>query len=416
MKLRTGEPFWPILNGLLHTYPPLDRDEDADVAILGAGITGALVAHRLTSAGLGVVLIDARDVGLGSTAASTALLQYETDTPLGELIARRGEADAVRSWQLGLEAIDDLEALLPSLDDDSAFARRPSLYLAGSDDDVAELRDEYDTRVRHGFDVTWLEGPALADYCGFRRPAAILSQGDAEIDAYRLTHALLQAAIRMGARVYDRTTATRVVANEDGVLFETDRGPRVRARYCVCAAGYQAAEYLGRRAGALHSTWAFASEPLQRDIAGWPERCLVWETSRPYVYLRRTADGRVIMGGEDEPFKSRHKGQQTLEAKIHRLVERFEALLPGTPIEPAFAWAGVFGTTHDGLPFIGQVRDWPSTWFALGYGGNGITFSVIAATVLEPQLQGQEHPDARLFRFDRGRGLVRRAVSAVLGR
>lgn len=89
MDLRTGQPFWPLRNGLLHAYPPLAADEHADVAVLGAGITGALVAHRLARAGLDVVVVDRHDVGLGSTAASTSLLQYETDTPLSDLVARR---------------------------------------------------------------------------------------------------------------------------------------------------------------------------------------------------------------------------------------------------------------------------------------------------------------------------------------
>lgn len=414
MDLRTGQPYWPLLNGLLHTYPPIATDEQADIAVLGAGITGALVAHRLATAGLNVVVVDRHDVGLGSTAASTALLQYETDTPLGDLITRRGTQHAVRAWQMGQDAIDTIEAVLPSLGDDCDFRRRRSLYLAGSDADVDALRAECDTRTRHGFDVQWLEGSALADAYAFRRPAAIASEGDAELDVYRLTHALLQGAISAGARVYDRTNVSKAMADADGVVLETDRGPRVRARQLVCAAGYQTAEYLGRRAGALHSTWAFVSEPVG-PIAGWDDECLVWETSRPYVYLRRTRDGRVIMGGEDEPFKGRHKGAGTLQRKTERLVERFGDLLPGVALEPAFSWAGIFGATHDGLPFIGQVADWPSTWFALGYGGNGITFSAIAAGILEQLVQGRPHPDAHLFRFGRGRGLVRRALAAMPG-
>lgn len=414
MDLRTGQPFWPVLDGLLYAYPPLDRDERAEVAVLGAGITGALVAHRLATAGLDVVVVDRHDVGLGSTAASTSLLQYETDTPLGDLISRRGEQDAFRAWRMGQEAIDTIEALLPTLGDDCGFRRRRSLYLAGSDADVRPLRTEYDTRARLGFDVQWLEGAALAEAYAFRRPAAIVSGGDAELDAYRLTHALMQAAIAAGARVYDRTNVSRVVAGADGVVLETTRGPRVQARQLVCAAGYQAAEYLGRRAGALHSTWAFASEPIGR-IEGWTDDCLVWETARPYIYLRRTRDGRVIIGGEDEPFKGRHRGVRTLAKKTARLNERFGLLLPGVPLEPAFAWAGVFGTTHDGLPLIGQVDDWPNTWFALGYGGNGITFSTIAATLLEQLMQGRPHPDAHIFRFGRGRRLLRRAAAALTG-
>ena len=87
MDLTSDHPFWFVRNGLLQTYPPLGRDESCDVAVVGAGITGALIAHRLTQIGLAVVVVDGRDVCLGSTSASTALPQREcllADQPRGD--------------------------------------------------------------------------------------------------------------------------------------------------------------------------------------------------------------------------------------------------------------------------------------------------------------------------------------------
>ena len=86
MDLKSGRPFWPIKNGLLGTYFPLNQDVDCEVAIVGAGITGALVAYYLTKEGIRTVIVDRREVGTGSTSATTGLLQYEVDTPLFELI------------------------------------------------------------------------------------------------------------------------------------------------------------------------------------------------------------------------------------------------------------------------------------------------------------------------------------------
>ncbi len=76
-------------------------------------------------------------------------------------------------------------------------------------------------------------------------------------------------------------------------------------------------------------------------------------------------------------------------------------MFPDLRIEPAYCWAGTFATTDDGLPFIGQVPEQPGIWFALGYGGNGITFSVIAAAILRDLLRGRDNADARLFSFER---------------
>jgi glycine/D-amino acid oxidase-like deaminating enzyme len=398
MDLRTGAAFWPLRNGLIAVYPPLERDERCDVAVIGAGITGALAARRLTEADCDVILLDRHDVGMGSTAACTGLLQYETDTSLGALASQMGIERAVRSWRLGLNAINDLETFCT--DPSYGFTRRPSVYLASTRWDVRGLQAERALRAERGFDVAWLDRPEIAERFGFKAHGAIQSRGDAEVDAYRLTHGVIADAARRGARVYDRTDVTRVRADRSGVLLTTNRGARVRAKRLVVAAGYEVARQLRQDRGHLHSTWAFVSEPVP-DLSWWPDRCLIWETRRPYLYLRTTSDGRVMVGGEDEPWSTRHENIRLLARKTGRLLEGFSKLFPRVRLEVAYAWAGVFGTTPDGLPCIGTIPEHPHTFFALGYGGNGITFSVTAADLVRDWWTGRPNPDAALFAFDR---------------
>lgn len=400
MNLRSGAAFWPIRNGLIKAYPGMTHDERADVLVIGAGITGALVAYRLTRAGASVVVVDKRDVASGSTAATTGLLQYETDTSLTELVARLGEDAAVRVWRLGLEAIDDIEQLCAETADPSGFARRPSLYLASSRRDGRRLQAEYDLRRRLGFDVEWFAPNDIEARYGFSAPGAIYGPGNAEIDCYRFTHALLAAAAAAGARVYDRTEAANIVEDIDGVTVTTDRGPTIRATRMVWAAGYEAVEETQRRVGSRHSTWAFVSEPVD-NFGAWHDRALIWETARPYLYARTTDDGRVLVGGEDEPFSRRHDNDRLRPKKTRRLHARFSKMFPDIRLEAAYEWSGVFTTTSDGLPRIGEVPEHRHAWLALGYGGNGITFSAIAARLIEAAWRGEPHPDARIFAFDR---------------
>src|SRR6185436_14672989 len=82
MDLRSGCPFWLLQGDHFPPYPKLDKDKSCDVAILGGGITGALVAYHLAQSGIDAILLDRRQPGCGSTMASTGLLQYELDTPL----------------------------------------------------------------------------------------------------------------------------------------------------------------------------------------------------------------------------------------------------------------------------------------------------------------------------------------------
>src|SRR4051812_38906508 len=100
MDLIGGYPYWLLKDGLPYDYPALNRNEESDVIILGGGISGALAAYFLTEENVDCILLDSRTIGLGSTCASTSLLQYELDQPLHKLSAQAGEKTAVRAYQL----------------------------------------------------------------------------------------------------------------------------------------------------------------------------------------------------------------------------------------------------------------------------------------------------------------------------
>jgi glycine/D-amino acid oxidase-like deaminating enzyme len=409
MDLHTGTPFWPVRDGLPATYPALRQDAAADVAVLGAGITGALVAYELSRAGIDVIVVDRADVASGSTAASSGLLLYDTDASLADLARTIGDDGAARVYGRGLEAINRIDALCRALDRPCGFARRPCLYLASNRNHRRRLVDEFERRSRLGLDVRLLSADDVEDRYGFRSHGAIYSAGAGEIDPYCFTHELLAAALRAGARIFDRTAVGGVDTGPHGAVLRLENGCRVRAGHVVCATGYDVGVTLSQTPGRLVSTWAFVSEPLEL-FEKWPERCLIWETARPYLYVRSTDDGRLLAGGEDEPHPYRHRRRTTFAAKTSVLLERATALFPTLGIEPAYAWAGTFGSTNDGLPYIGTRADEPHVSFALGYGGNGITFGVIAATLLRDAILGRPSPDAELFGFDRGAASRRQMV------
>ena len=126
MDLRSDYPYWLLKDGIIRTYPSLKKNIKTDIVVLGAGITGALVSYKLVEAGKEVVVVDRRHVGMGSTAASTALLQYEIDVPLHELIHKVGEKNAIRSYCLCIDAIKELEKITEGINGDAEFLRKPS--------------------------------------------------------------------------------------------------------------------------------------------------------------------------------------------------------------------------------------------------------------------------------------------------
>jgi glycine/D-amino acid oxidase-like deaminating enzyme len=401
MDLVSDNPLWPALDGHAHPYPPLRGDAQADVVIIGGGISGALVAHALALAGRDTIVLDKREIGRGSTAASTALLQYELDLPLTELREQRGRDEADRAYLGCRDAIDQLGKLIETLPSPVGFRRRTSLYLVSRERDLGAHREELAARRELGLDAQWADRDALRAGFGIDRPGAILSKEAAEVDPYCLAHELLTESIRRGLRVFAKTCVDKVETRDDGVLVRTADGPCVSARHLVFATGYETREFVGVGPARLVSTFAVASKAGAVPSAWRQSGALIWERANPYLYLRTTLDDRVIVGGEDEDFRDPAHRDALLPGKVERLSERYRELFPGEALEITHAWAGTFGETDDGLPFIGAHRDWPSCHFALGYGGNGVVFSVLAAEIIRDALDGRVHPLADLFHFDR---------------
>jgi glycine/D-amino acid oxidase-like deaminating enzyme len=400
MDLTSEHPFWPLNSGLIRSYPSLRADLTCEVLVLGAGITGALCAYQLMKAGMDVVVLDKRDVASGSTSASTAMLQYEIDTPLTELILRMGKVDAERAYQVCLESIGKIASLCEEIGDSCGFAWKKSVYLASREKDVRGLQAEYAARREAGIEVEYLSQTDVEARFSFSRPAALFSKVAAEVDVYQLTHRLLHRSQQRGVRIFDRTVMKSCELDAAGVRVTTGNGASIRAKWVVFATGYEVVEMLKRDIVNLNSSFAFVSEPMDA-FTGWWEQCLLWETARPYCYMRTTVDGRAIVGGEDASYRNPLRRDAVLRKKASKLERRFREMFPAIELQPAYAWAGTFGETKDGLAYIGTVPELPGCFFSLGFGGNGITFSVIAAEIAKDCILGKTHPDARLFRFDR---------------
>ncbi len=400
MDLRSENPYWLLKSGLINTYPSLLKDTKTDIAIIGAGITGALMSWHLCNAGFSVIVLDRRHVAMGSTSASTSLLQYEIDTPLRELKNKVGEADAVRSYTLCRQSLYDLEAICNTLEADTEFELKPSFQYASFKKDVKNLYDEYLIRKKYGFDIAWLEGKDIKDKFCITAPGGVLSKDGAQVNAYALTHALLKHACKKGLEVFDNTEVKKITHNKKSITLTTASGYNVTARKIVIACGYESQQYITQKVEKLYSTYAIVSEPfIQKDF--WYKNALIWETANPYLYLRTTTDNRILMGGLDDDFYNPARRDEQVNTKAKMLHEKFSALFPHLNFKPDFKWAGTFAGSKDGLPYIGSILQKPNTYFALGFGGNGITFSVIAAQLITDILMGKKNEDLKIFSFGR---------------
>ncbi len=402
--LRRGRTIWVGRTKPAARYPILRKHQHADVAIVGGGLTGAMIAERFAAGGVRVAMVEAARVGHGSTAASTALLLQEPDYDLLSLSARYGRGAATRIWTLSQAAVRDFIATIDRLEIACDLTARDSLYYALDEDRARGLRRELEQRRKAGFRGKWLDHAALARIAGLEGAGAILTGGNAQLDPLLACQGLVAAAADHGAAVFEGSRVSRIRKVDGGVRLYTPNGT-IDAKQVVIATGY-ATRYFRPLAGRfrLRHTYVLASKKITaaaRRRLGLGD-VMLWDVARPYHYVRWTRDRRLLLGGADHGVKPGARHDQQFAAATRTLRNYFETLFPVlADVGIDTAWEGLFAMTPDGLPYIGPHGRYPRHAFVLGYGGNGMTFAALAARILFEQWRGVDSPDHALFAFNR---------------
>ena len=406
-RLRSGQPLWLQRSGeRAPRYRSLSGSHGTSVAIVGGGMTGALIAHAFASAGIATTVLEAGMAGRGSTAASSALLLQEPDLELAKLIDRYGMRAGRRIWQVSRDSVRGLVSLLRQLRIPCDLQPADAIYYAADAQLVARLRSEYELRDRCGFDASWLGPAALRRVTGISGYGAIRTKGSAQFDPYRACLGVLRAAANAGAAVFERSEVQRIVTDGDRVRVRTRDGS-VECDRVIIATGYATTRFrplAGRFQ--MYRTYVVTTEPVSardRRALGLAN-VMVWDADRPYHYARWAPGHRLLLGGGDRLVKPGVRARQQFGPAVAELRSWFEQRLPGlSAVETEFAWEGLFAATPDSLPYIGPHLRYPRHWFALGYGGNGMTFGYMAARLLLERWQCDVSPDHALFAFGRMR-------------
>lgn len=397
--LRGGTPPWQ--QDIKRTVRQrVTQDFRCEILVVGAGITGSLVAEHLASKGHDVSIIDRERPGYGSTAASTAMLQWEIDRPLGELTDLYGFERATNVYRRSLAAVSGLIELVADRGLMCGIRPRHSLYLAAGDTGARELLIEHELRKKAGLPGDFLDHRTLLGEFGFEREGAILSPGSADADPLLLSQALLAAATMQGAKLFDGEALTYDNSGQ-AVTVGLDGDHVIEAEHVVLATGYVMPDFVTSDLHKVASSWAIATPP-QAPGSLWRDGVLLWEASKDYHYTRTTVQNRIIMGGEDDDKIVEPDARDALmPQKANTLLKKLNALWPAADSVAEFVWSGAFGTTTDGLPLIGTVPGHPRIHAAYGYGGNGITFSYLASRIIAAAIAGNKQQWFEDFAIDR---------------
>lgn len=394
--LRESRPLWidsPRIAVRSTSHLSMDH---YDIVIVGSGISGALVAQALVKPRKSVLIVDKRTPVRGSSISSTAMIQHEIDVPLHKLQAMIGEEKANRAWLRSAKAVLKLEEIVRSLEISCSMQRKQALYVAGNELGARGLKIEMEARTKAGIEAQFIDKADMKRLYDIERNGAILSDISASANPGQLTAGLLRHAARLGAEIVSEVEITDIKNFRENIVLATAAGKLISAQHVVFCTGYEFLKSLANKKHEIISTWAIASR-AGITLPEWLKKHILWEASDPYLYLRTDNRGRLIVGGEDENSAGAYQSEEKLNTK-EKTIQRKVSKLLGVDIGPVeYRWAAAFGSTTTGLPLIGPVPDMQNVYSVMGFGGNGITFSQIAAEMVSTAINGAQDPDAELF-------------------
>jgi glycine/D-amino acid oxidase-like deaminating enzyme len=397
--MRTGELgfWWRSLGGAAPTRPPLEGPSEVDVAIVGAGFTGLWTAYYLKRADptLEVVVLERELAGYGASGRNGGWVSGFFSGP-PRVYERRGASAGFIALQRAMfDTVDEIGRVLLEQDIDADYVKGGQLSVALNEAQALRLAEQAASSRRQGLDEHDLHELSAAELGERVRVAgargASFTPHVARVHPAKLLRGLAAAVERLGVTIYERTPVSEIRPH----AALTPAGP-VSARWVVRATEGYTADLRGlRRALVPMNSSMVITEPLSASAweeIGWGGREALSDAAHVYVYLQRTDDGRIAIGGRGVPYRfgSRTDGSgETAAATVASLRAKLAEMFPaaaGANLD--HAWSGVLGVPRD---WCISVDADPSTGLAWagGYVGEGVATANLAGRTLRDLLLGE---------------------------
>lgn len=395
-----GDPIFTKINKVKKQYEYLTEDIETDVAIVGGGVTGAILGYYFSKANIHAVILEKERIAHGSTSITTSLLQYELDSNARELEEYTTLDNVITSYKLGLKALDEIEEFIKEYVNKCKYEKKDTLLYTSKECEVKEMKEEYEIRKNAGIDVKYISEENNPFSLDLKAGVYGVNAG-AQLDPYEYTHQLLDVSCNMGLKVYENTEVMEIAYGKDEVEIITSFGYKVKAKKVIIATGYNTQRFTKRNFGVKTVTYNIATKSV-KSFDGWFNKVLIRDNCDPYNYFRTTYDNRIIAGGEDVDFYTNIENEKLAKEKYSILLNRIKNMFPNIKdIEIDYEYCGGFISSQDNLGYIGEDPNHKNLWFCLGYGANGILFAILGGMMLSKLYKNEIDENLKLFKVDR---------------
>jgi glycine/D-amino acid oxidase-like deaminating enzyme len=386
--LKVGETsfWWASAAGPPPRRAPLDGDREADVCIVGAGYTGLWTAYYLKRAdpSLEVVVLERQHAGFGASGRNGGWLSGLLAGSRERWAAEVGRDPVVAAQRAMFATVDEVARVCDEEGIECDLVKAGSLDVARSEPALARLREKLAYHRSWGFGDDWYESDRTLGVEGVR--GAVFTPHCARVHPVKLVRGLAEAVERLGVTIYESTPCTEMVAGATPSALAA--GGRVRARWVVRATEGFSHALAPRRLIPMNSSM-IVTEPV--DAPGWDQPTTLRDAAHIFVYLQRTADGRIAIGGRGIPY--RYGSRTDRNGEVHHttvaaLRERLIQLFPSfgdTRVD--HAWAGVLGVSRDWCPAVTADNGFAT---AGGYVGDGVATANLAGRTLTDLILGRD--------------------------
>ncbi len=386
-------PEFPVFRGVI-SHP---------VVVVGGGMSGAMTAYACASAGYKVILLEANRIGIGGSGRATGILSGEACESYRELESRAGKRAARAMFDAMQSAPRELAATIKRLGIRAGFDPADELRIVAPGQSDKLIRRELAARQAGGVKASWLLPAAVTRQAALDSGGAMRLPDAGFADPFKLTLGFLAAAIKRGAKVYEKSAVKKITFTRKTATAFLDGGAITTTNLAICI-GEPTSLFKPLKRHLRHEDrYAVLTEPLSAAVRAelGQRTAVLTDTDAPPHHLWFTADHRALFAGTDQKRPPDRLREKTLVQRTGQLMYELSRMYPAiSGATPAYGWDVPLAHPVDGVLYAGSHRNFPFHHFAFGTSHDPAR-AYLASRIILRGVQGRPQKEDEFFSFAR---------------